>query len=749
MKILILFILSFSLSSPLLACGMTTSGEFTRYSFLKPDLFQLQSFHSFYYSVDQYNTTYYSEENPQVMLESNIYDWWHYTHKKVSLNSIQSFMQSGTFSSIHPKTDDSFIQYLYQTKNLAAIQYLKVAKNLETYTDMSSERNWEKPNEYSAQTKDISLDLLYAKEKNLFLKRKYAFLAVRINYYFRDQKQLSKFYDWEFRNSKTDYLFYWANFYQNLLEPSPNRVEVARIFSKSPEKRFASYYYFHENFNFKSTLEAAKTNEDKASVLAYNSVQKLDKNLDQLQQIYRLNPKNEVFCFLVLREVNKLEDWVFSPYYTYRLPAIENHNLSWDSEDKITTNILLKRAEEDRIYATPLLHFVQSIDLRFVQNPKIILAAEIQLLFISKNYERCLEKIKSYKAKYSHDASIEAIDKINCLAQIGRQAYGQASIPKNCFPILEKYITDEKFLFALGRELENKGNLTDALALISIKKEENYYDDGTNSSSWQANYKKTSDNLIFLTDYFDYVDYVYTSAQLQSVINKLESLSRSQKSSFIYSNLFNDLDYLKDLLGTKYFRENKLIAARNAFRSTSKGYWEENYNLWERGRYEDNCFDKNPFFSLPYTEDFIYKRDTFLVTKLSVVEHLIDYMYKAEKTGKGDYYYFIIATAYQNFTKHGNSWMLRRFYATENYNREDVHQYIDDKEYRQSLLAQYFYRKAYEKAKSNKMKALCLRMIDYAKDNIDSDFPLKNKDFPNQFGDLGSCIYLQDYFVLN
>ena len=46
----------------------------------------------------------------------------------------------------------------------------------------------------------------------------------------------------------------------------------------------------------------------------------------------------------------------------------------------------------------------------------------------------------------------------------------------------EKNLEDKRFLFALGRELEFKGNLLDGIALISMADHNNYSEDEYNSN---------------------------------------------------------------------------------------------------------------------------------------------------------------------------------------------------------------------------------------------------------------------------
>lgn len=262
---------------------------------------------------------------------------------------------------------------------------------------------------------------------------------------------------------------------------------------------------------------------------------------------------------------------------------------------------------------------------------------------------------------------------------------------------------------------------------------------------WRGNRIKKSGNLPYFYAYFDYLDFVYSAKELQEIVNNIEQKS----TSVFYTQLLKDKNYLNDLLGTKYLRENNLNKSLEIFKSIENSYWENNYNAWERDKYQnDYIFDKNPFYDFKFTERFIEPKETFVVTKLSVVEHLKKYINLAENKHTKDraYYYFIIANCYYNMTENGHSWMLRRFKSYNYYEFPDNllnESYIDQKEYLKSIIATNYYKKAMEVSKSKKFKALCLRMIDFAKHNT---YTLVKQNYPEHEYNLSSCDNLEEYF---
>lgn len=738
-----------------LACGYSPYGEDIRYCIFKPEYFGYSHYKAFYYNANLWGFDY--DRNPNDYknnIEANILDWYHFTNKKVSIDAIEDFNYNLLLTDIHSKSNNEFIQYLYQNKKTDAIAYLKMAKNCEAVNNVFDEDPWERNEVANNSERDVLLHKLVQitqKGHNPYFKRKYAFLAIRLAYYAKRQDIIEDVFEGNFNVSKKDYLYNWSLFFYTFTKSDgESMINAANLMANCPEKTYASYYYFHEHFKIQDALQQAKTKEEIANAYAYASIQKVDKTLDYLKEIYKNNPKSEILGFLLLREINKIEDWVYTPYYTNYLPSTQ-FDYWGDDNDKTTTETLRTRSENDRLYAQEVLDFIQSIDSKTTQNPIIWEAAQINLQFITKKYSDCLQQIATFEKKYKGNKVVGEIEKIKALCITVNQQNGKAIIKPEIQNIILKYKTDERFIFALGRELEFKGNLTDGMALIALI--EGTLNEAYNSTDveWQGNRLSTSGNLEVFYTYFDYLDFVYAANDLQTIVNQLKSVHLTEFQKAIYSKLLKDKDYLTDLLGTKYIRENQLDKALITFRSINKTYWEDNYNAWERGNYgEGYSFDQNPFYDFKYTEDFIDHKDKFIVTKLSVTEHLIKYINQAynPKTKDRDYYYFLLANCYYNMSDYGNSWMMRRYgYSYSYYGQEYQNEsYIDEIEYRNKIKAVAYYKLAYQNAKTDKFKALCLRMIDYAEKNEYSASEKVAVQFPQFSSDLSGCENLANYF---
>jgi len=736
-----------------LACGYSPYGEDIRYSLFRPEYFGYARFMAFYYNANLWGFEYDpSQSDYKSNIEANVLDWYHFSNKKVSIEAIEDFNYNLTLTDIHPQSSNKFIQYLYRNKKNDAIAYLKMAKNCEAVNNVFEADGWERNVVANTKDRTILLNKLFQitqKEHNSYFKRKYAFLTIRLAYYAGEMDIVKTFFESNFNEGKKDYLYNWSLFFYTFtLSDSQSMVNAANLMNNCQEKNYASYYYFHDNFKLSEALQQAKNKEEIANVYAYASVQKVDKTLDYLKEIYKNNPKSEILGFLLMREINKIEDWVYTPYYTNYLPSTV-YDYWGDDKDKITTETLRNRSENDRLYAQEVLSFINSIEVRKVEKPLVWEAAKINLLFMTRKYADCLQVISSFEKKYSSDPVLEQIQKIKALCITANQEGGKAVIKPEIQNTILKYRDDERFIFALGRELEFKGNITDGIALISLL--ENNYSYDADDVEWQANRLQTSGNLKVFYTYFDYLDFVYTAKDLQTIVDKLKTGFVTEFEKTIYSKLLKDKNYLVDLLGTKYIREDNLDKAWVSFKSLGPKYWEDNYNAWERGNYGDDfTFDQNPFYDFKYTLGFINHKEKFIVNKLSVTEHLIKYINLAynPKTTDRDYYYFLLANCYYNMSDYGNSWMMRRYCSSSSYYGQEFEKesYIDEIEYRNKIKALAYYKLAYQNAKTDKFKALCLRMMDYVQENEYSASERVAARFPEFNSELSGCENLANYF---
>lgn len=711
MKKLVIFT-TILISSAFSACGFYPYGEDVRFYFLNPKNFSYQSYSPFYYPVLSFG------QNSDVVISSQDNEklWEKYCNNKVLITDISTVLGSFSFSDIHENSANPFLRYLYSKKDIEAINYLKFAKNCE-YFNTWQDDPWERNENTATAKRNVLLNkatVLASQGRKLELKKRYAFLALRLAFYNKDMKSIETIYSQYFSADQTGSVIdVWALYFKAISETNPvlKNLYFAKVFAASPEKRFVSWQYFESKVPVADVLNFAKNEKEKANVLLLYGLYNPDKNLENIKQIYAENPNYDGLSFLLYRELGKLEDWVFTPNYS--LFSTNDDYLGISSENENVLKIL-ERSDIDRQYAKEVLEFIDTVDLSKVENPNFWKYTRAELLLMTKNYSESLKQIAELERILpTQNPMRNNVEMIKALNLYANQTYGNAKIPDAAKEIIIKNKDNKHFIFALGRELEYLGNTDDAALLYAslIRSKDDY-----NFVYYKS--LKNSDHTLgtYYVDYFDYLDAVYSPEQVVSFINKIKGLSKNTDPFYKNFHSINqsEINSLYDLLGTKYIRQNKLNLALHAFNKLGEDYFDAQDSLWERDG-KDNyyssskVFDQNPFYHLKYTPDFIPEKEHFRVNKISVTRKLIEYLNKANNPQEKDrdYYYFLVANCYYNMSQYGNAWMMRRYSVSSagNYSIRE-----DNQEFNTAGLAKFYYGKALENAQIDKFKALCLRM---------------------------------------
>ena len=740
MKKFLVFILVLA-SKLAFSCGFYPYGEDTRFCFFNPNHFNYRKFSEFNYSANSFTYSYEGiyDENE---IDENEKLWISFCKNKVDLKDIQDYLYNLPLNGINESSTNKMVQYFYKTKNFEALEYLKFTKKCEIFTMPNETDPWEQNQDITLQEKNDLINQAFKvlkTVKNKEIKSRYAFVTIRLAFYSNNKSVIKHLFDSEFKNTKNkNVLYYWSLYFKTLVEEnkSLSSFYATQVFANSPDKRFSVYNHFDSKISIDKVLKYAKTNQEILNVKLFYAIRKSDKSLNYMKEIYQLNPKSEGLSFLLLREVNKIEDWVLTPHYTLFEPSIRKE--SWYNDGEISISSIINRSESDRKYAKEVINFIDNCDLSKVENPVFWKTAKAHLLFITRDFSESLSVIKNLEKIVSKkDSLFNQIKIMKALNLTANQVRGNAIILNEVKPIILEFKNNKQFLFAIGRELENLDNTSDAAFLYS-NLEANEYGSGV---YWKTKKHRRGSYSDYFYNYFGYLDVIYTPNQLQNIIDETEK-NRKKSDEFSiwkYNIIENNLSELYELLGTKYIRQDNLQKAAQVFRELGNDYWVCYYDcLWEREQSDGLIFDQNPFSQLINTPDFETNEKGFVLNKLSVTEKLIEYLAKANNPNEKnrDYYYFLVANCYYNMTINGNSWMLRRYGISDN----DVEPFPEDHlEFQNSDLSKKYYMLAYKNAKTDKFKALCLMLAkNYKKLKLEQEYEYFNLS--------GNCSIFNEYF---
>ncbi len=691
MKYWIVFILFLSSLSSAIACGpWYPYGEDTRFSLLDPGMFDNGSFTDFYYSYDNFGEAYeFSATSDQ-----NTNDWWILLDKKVEKEIVFEALYGLTSADVELRNNKMIIELL-SSKGDDYVDYLIFAKN---HSHLNNRRDyWERDESYQDSARDEIAKKALKKAKRYkdpWLKRRYAFLALRYYYYNNDESSVTRLYNQYFKNQSEWAIDRWAEYHYLRYEKDPEirNFRVAQLFNSVPSKRRPLWRMHYENFLKDDVLQHASKNKEKANVLSMYSIRNRGRSLADLKKIYQLHPTNKVLKMLVVREINKIENWVLGPRINSFNPVIHPEEYDYNVEEKIVNEGIL----EDQKYAIEVLKWLEKEAL--VLDKEMRIACISTLALITKDFEKGIELLKE-SSFASKDLRTWKTNMLNLLKINSLKSPTLKDIELERI-ITADYTHKKEFIFALGRTFEFKDNLTAAFLLFAnINKDDFYY----TSFSWSESDGTTVYNKDFYSRAYDYFDANYLAVEVENCLAAIEKLDNDAYYKCLTSYVLSDKWNWVDLVGTKYLREDKLKKAEKIWRQVPSEYWSSDSHNYKE------YLDANPFYANLYSSHKPTKGDTIKYNKLEVVQELIRRMERS-KILKGDdkaLELFHIANCYFNMTQYGNSWMMKRYYWTIN-----IHEtiYIDDADYNRCVIAKKYYLAAKDVAKTRDFKALCLRM---------------------------------------
>ncbi|XZF14136.1 hypothetical protein ACTHGU_20350 [Chitinophagaceae bacterium MMS25-I14] len=651
----------------------------------------------------------------------NVQEWQRYCKGNVSAADVYRLLyeMDADLELLGPDTvtvGNGMVRWLHSKGDTAAISYLRFAKSCELFNSFDSDP-WEHNENAWVPKRAAMINEALTRIKTTKreeLKLRYAFLAIRMAFYNTDTRTVKDIWGRYFQqHKKAGIIDYWAMHFRAMVEADKPLCNyyAARVFANAPDKRFEIYQQYNKSVPLAAVLRYAKNSRERAEIYAMNAFKNPGKALSDLEQVYRLAPHSRMFSVLLQRETDKLEDWIYTPYYTNFLPSLEDESYEFFRKDD-APYLLARRVAKDRAYAGKLLQFMERVNIPRTENPLLCKTAKAHLHLMKQDYTGCLREANTIVR--NTPAGNDFHDRARMIAGlclVARQPAGKARLSLPVKQLMLEEQKNKRFRFAVARELEYKGNTTTAALILSKIAPDKDYDmwdeEGSSQVYWRSH--KGHNTLLedFYDNYFYYLDAQYTPAQLQQLITNANGFNTARADSFdkwLYSGIEGvSISRLYDLLGTKYIRENKLDDALRAFQKVNDTLWTS--VLYKGYRY----LDANPFYENLYSEHERKAEDSIKFNKRTITAQLISYLKQAEDvhSKERDKAFFLVANCYLNMTQYGNSWMMRRYFWTTN---EVASKLPDDDEYFNCNLAKRYYLKAKSVTRNRKFGALCLRM---------------------------------------
>lgn len=699
-------------------------GEELRFRLIDPDHWGYDGFRPFHYSADYYygsngmmgdNLTHIEKWNRDEL--ENLKWYKSVSGSNADLEEIYNVVYSSTLRLNNRKSSNRFIQALQMKENRDLRNYLEFARSCNAFNSHNQDDPWERQQDKLAKGRIKKMQeaaKLAAKEKNSSLKLRYAFLAIRLAFYAGDGKTVQEYYSLFFKNNSEnrDFIWYWAKYFYTITQtPSAEtNYQAVQVFMNSAEKRRNIRYGFSDSIPDSESMQFCSNNREKAAFSLFHSARNPKEGLDQMQQFHRLNPGGEELGFMLLREVNKLEDWILTPKYLGYAPALgylRDTSYKWYNQPDPQ---FYARLERDKKYASQVLRFVSGVDSKTVNDPILwkMAAAYLHFLVDDKNQavaviDQCLTQEKDSTRRID----LEALRTMFVVSRDAQKVNPFADANHHNLMAM-RHAQRNRLCFAIARELEMQGKTTIAAMLfqkVSPDDRTGYLYDIGSVVFHKPNKAGKYSWVDFNTNYFLYLDSQYSPEQMDLLIRETKSFATHSDSLYrwLSDGIMREMPRMYDLAGTKYLRQNKLNEALERFTQVNDSLWESDLYAYKE------YLDANPFHADFYSAHSTSKFDTIRYNKRTLMQTMLKYKALADSVSHPhrDYYAFLVGNAYLNMTHHGNSWLMRRYYWSTT---QPAYGMEDDDEYYAAHLAKEYYELASETARNKDFKVLTLRM---------------------------------------
>ncbi|OXB06795.1 hypothetical protein [Flavobacterium pectinovorum] len=709
----LLFFLSLQVS---FACGWSVSPETSRLVLFKAQREGFFKLTPFYYSADYYYST---NTVSGVDQELNCLEWQKKLGNKINPKDVHTILYEtdaeqfeNAFESKSLKKafeKNTFIEALLLPKNKVFLNYILFAKKLEYNSNIDVK--WESWEQVGYNSKDHKLADLEDFEKKIktakdpFLKQRYAFLILRYSFYAQDKNEVIRLYDTYFAENKNTILQPWALYYKALcIDDLPlQNYLLSKVFATCEEKSFAVL----QHYNWKLTAETlalVQNNEERSVILSIESFRNPAPDLKTIKEVYELSPNSLNLSFLIGREINKLEDWIFTPQYTTNgSPSVVFEGTDWYGD---YVNAKNENFNKDILYLRELEYFLIAIrEQTSGEQKEYITAAIAQLCFMDDD----IELGKKYTNMISDKANLSIQMQKNiqlALVSLKQDDLKNETVQNQLFKYfdsVENLIETDNGLFknlyslyriASGEFYKKNDRVTAGLLMMKS--------DLKNEGEYSGYY-----NTPYFYNYIGYFERTATVEDVDKLIALQQKEDKTPFEKYICSGtIAPNIDYYKDLKGTIAFRNNDLELAYETFSSMPKDFWEKNYSFTD-------FLNENPF-----TPKILQKQEErkfdYRFNKAEFIAKLIQL--KKQNTASGN---LQLANAYFNVSYLGNSWMMVAYDWTSGESYVD-YVYGDNSEkektyqkgnYYSLTMAKMYYEKALKMSKNKNEKALASLMI--------------------------------------
>jgi hypothetical protein len=608
--------------------------------------------------------------------------------------------------------NNGMTQFFMTSKDLEALGYLMYAKQVEPHVT-GYWTSWEPIERDTAKMGKLIRNgqQLYAVAKSNAIKLRLAYQVIRLAHYSKRYTECLRWYDELVKPNNTSSVLQdlCLGLKAGALMHTGRKEEAAlifsQLFSKSELKRVSNYMSFDwcvkrfEEENRRACMALAKTNEDKANLLGLFALGSNREELNALEEIYGLSPNAALLEILTVREVNKLEDYYFTPALEFE-KGKKQATINYSTVDP-TDKTFVSWQEE----GTSLINFCQqAVANKSVSNKGLYSLAAAHAAIITRDYETARKLLAASKKLKLSPKLQDQWAMSNLLLTINTKDAMDDAFEKQLLPSLQwlekKAATDAEYAKFYRRLF------TDVISTKYQKSNNAKYVLSVGVADW-VNQQYIKEGWGYYGNHaLTTLRYKMTAQQVEQLIQLMESKKLNAFEQYLVSHNSFSKDDVNDVAGTTWLRQFDFAAAEKWFAKVSPAYYQgETYNFY---------LAANPFADLLLDTHAPTGQDTVKYTKLSFsrkmwgLEQEVKTNNDPERKAKA---YYELAKGLYQMSYWGNSWLLVHYDWSGN---DGLHRGEDDqpgdKEYYGVYKAEEYYMKAYSLTQNKNFKARCLFM---------------------------------------
>jgi hypothetical protein len=705
------------------ACGFYVSPGEYRFWLLQPDLTNQYDLTPFFFS-SRYLYRGDMQLAQETYPEQNVEEWYKEINKKASKEDIDELLYD---TDAHNYLNDqqsiakrnSFMRFLLQPQNKELYRYMLLSKKMELRAlnpDPWDEMELDKATFEGMKAEAI---VLQQQAKTQFVKFRTAFQLVRMYTWRRQLDSAQTLYDKWIVPAKNNSWIKSAALYQIAINTwgLKRQYLLSKVFARGDYNRTPCLVFF-DSKNIDSIVTLAKNEHERNVMYAMKAFNYAGRSLQYLQQIYNSEPGYKDMQFLLLREINKVEDWLLTTKVTsFEEPA--NHHIYYEDWKDSYRYHTAQNLANDKAYAHKLYQFILKIINDKKNQPASLLHLyAAHLCLVQKDYTCSQKHLNLAQASKLTDAKAQMQLRINRFLLQLENGFGASeekellsivNIPDKATGFYDPDIMKDQLVLYTARKMIAKWNKAKGLMLLSkTKRALGSLPIGAYKSVYQELEEQATpaeyDEIIAILD-----------KKNKTPFEKFISADgfRSSKGRYNYDEYqweFDSWDRNKvlDAKSSWYIRNNMLVQSAATLKQIPDSFWNKPpYSTYIGG----NAFYLNVYNSRSF--DSQHQRS---LNKRQVIEEMIYLQKLAEKDkSKAGLCYYQLANAWYNMSYYGNNWLMVRQWTSSS----EMSEYskatqvtstpFNDAYYGCSRANQY-YLKAMEATKDKKLDALCYFM---------------------------------------